>query len=102
MNISVTELKAKLATDEQISLIDVREQYEHDEYNIGGQLIPIGSLTAAIPNLELEKDETIVVYCRSGNRSMMGQHLFKAAGFSTVLNLEGGMLAWQEMENNTK
>jgi len=100
MNISVQSLREKLDQGEDISLIDVRETYEHEEFNIGGELIPIGSMTAAISELELPKDKSIVVYCRSGNRSMMGQHLLKAAGFSNVLNLEGGMLAWQDMVAN--
>lgn len=77
------------------ALIDVREQYEHEEFNIGGQLIPLGDLPARIPELELETDRDIVVYCRSGQRSMMGQHLLKESGFEKVYNLEGGMLAWQ-------
>ncbi len=97
MNITPQELKNKMEQGEEVVLIDVREPYEHDEFNIGGELIPIGSLTSAIPTLEHEKNAPIVVYCRSGNRSMMGQHLLKVAGFSNVLNLDGGMLAWQEM-----
>lgn len=97
MNITVADWKKKLDAGEEIKLIDVREQYEHDEFNIGGELIPLGSLTAAIQEMELSQDTPIVVYCRSGNRSMMGRHLFMTAGFTNVLNLEGGMLAWQEM-----
>lgn len=96
MNITVAELRERLDKNEDVHLIDVREPYEHDEFNIGGQLIPIGSLTQAIDELDIAKDASIVVYCRSGNRSMMGQHLLKAAGFSDVLNLAGGMIAWQE------
>ena len=42
-------------------------------------------------------DEEIVVYCRSGNRSAMGQEILEKHGFSNVRNLEGGMLQWQEM-----
>lgn len=100
MNITVEELKARLDKNETVHLIDVRESYEHEEFNIGGQLIPIGSLTQAIDELKIEKDDAVVVYCRSGNRSMMGQHLLKAAGYSDVLNLTGGMLAWQEAFGN--
>ena len=97
MNISVSDLKSKLDNQDIVILIDVREPYEHEEYNIGGELIPIGVLQDRIPDLDIEKDADIVVYCRSGNRSGMGQYLLKEAGFSSVLNLEGGMIAWQEM-----
>jgi len=76
-------------------LIDVREQYEHEEFNIGGDLVPVGNLMAAIPDLMAHKDEEVVVYCRSGNRSGMAKQLLEVSGFTNVRNLTGGMLAWQ-------
>lgn len=78
-------------------LIDVREPHEHDEFNIGGQLIPVGSFMAAIPELEAHKNSEVVVYCRSGNRSGMAKQLLVAAGFANARNLLGGMLAWREV-----
>jgi rhodanese-related sulfurtransferase len=98
MNISVSELKQQLAGQEKIELIDVREQYENEEFNIGGMLIPLGDLPQQIPQLNLSKDDKIIMYCRSGNRSGMAQFLMQEAGFKNVYNLEGGMIAWQEME----
>ena len=76
-------------------LIDVREPYEHEEFNIGGTLIPLGDLVAAIPELMAHKDEEVVVCCRSGNRSGMAKQLLDASGFTNVRNLTGGLLAWQ-------
>ncbi|MCL4155599.1 UNVERIFIED_CONTAM: hypothetical protein GTU68_037936 [Idotea baltica] len=97
MNITTQELKDRLDKNQIINLIDVREPYEHEEFNIGGSLIPLGELPTRLSDLTIEKDQTVVVYCRSGNRSGMGQFLLKEAGFTDVLNLEGGMLAWEEM-----
>lgn len=94
---TVNELKNKLDNKEDIVLVDVREVHEHEEFNIGGELIPVGTLPQMIPELNIDPAKEIVVYCRSGNRSMMGQYLLKEAGFSTVYNLEGGMIAWREM-----
>lgn len=96
MDINVQELKQRLdAGESNFVLIDVREPYEHQEFNIGGQLIPIGSFMASIPELAAHKDDEVIVYCRSGNRSGMAKHLLEAAGFKNARNLEGGMLAWK-------
>ena len=97
MDITEQELKEKLDRGENFVLIDVREPYEHSEFNVGGQLLPIGGFMASIPELEAHKEEEVIVYCRSGNRSGMAKHLLVAAGFSNVRNLLGGMLAWQEL-----
>ena len=96
MNINVKELKQQLENNEQITLIDVREVYEHEEFNIGGELIPLGDFPLKFSDLELDKNEKIVIYCRSGNRSGMAQFILREEGYTNVLNLEGGMLAWQE------
>ncbi len=97
MNITVQELKSKFDENKPISLIDVREAHEHEEFNIGGKLIPIGELPQQIPDLDIASEAEVVVYCRSGNRSMMGEYLLREAGYTNVWNLAGGMLAWQEM-----
>ncbi|MBI1223623.1 MAG: rhodanese-like domain-containing protein [Bacteroidetes bacterium] len=96
MDITVQELKQRIdAGDNDYMLIDVRETYEHEEFNIGGKLIPVGTIMAAIPDLAPHKNEEIVVYCRSGNRSGMAKQLLEASGFTNVKNLLGGMNAWQ-------
>jgi len=94
MDINVTELKQKLDQKEQFVFIDVREQYEFDEANLGAQLIPLGDIPGKLADLMPYKDEEIVVHCRSGRRSAMAQELMRQAGFSNVRNLEGGILAW--------
>jgi len=77
-------------------LIDVREPYEHQEFNVGGKLIPVGGIMGALPDLGEFKDDEIVVYCRSGQRSGVAKHLMMASGFKNVRNLTGGMLAWAD------
>lgn len=96
MDITVQELKQKMDQDERFVLIDVREPYEHEEFNIGGQLIPMGNFPGIIPDLDAHQDDEIIVYCRSGRRSASVQYQLQQAGFKNVRNLEGGMLAWQE------
>ncbi len=95
-DITVEELKSRMDNEENIFVIDVREPYEYEEYNIGAELIPLGSLMNSIDDLEDYKNEEIVIHCRSGARSGQAKELLKAYGFTKVRNLLGGMLAWQE------
>lgn len=94
------ELKPRLEEkDPTIHLIDVREPDEHAAFNIGGDLIPLGELPNRLSELaDTLTDQEVVVYCRSGRRSAMAKHMLEQAGLSNVRNLQGGMLAWQEME----
>ncbi|GJM36252.1 MAG: hypothetical protein DHS20C18_52530 [Saprospiraceae bacterium] len=96
MDLNVNQLKEKIDKGEDFVLIDVREPHEHEEFNVGGQLIPLGTIATKIAELEDRKDQEVVVYCRSGGRSGMAQQLLIQSGFKNVKNLTGGMLAWQD------
>ena len=95
-DINVQELKSRMDNGENLNLIDVREPYENEEFNIGGTLIPLATLPDKIDELGSLKDEEVIVYCRSGNRSRNAKLFFEENGFTKVRNLLGGMLAWQE------
>jgi len=93
-NISAEELKARLDAGEQINIIDVREPHENAEFNIGGQLIPLGRVqTMQIDEIEELKEQELIVYCRSGNRSGQACLILDTLGFKNTKNLTGGMLA---------
>lgn len=96
MDINVQELREKMERGDDFFLLDVREPHEHAEFNIGGQLIPMGLFPRAAEHLEEHKDQEVIVYCRSGKRSATVQYILQQEGFSNVRNLEGGMLAWQD------
>ena len=96
-NISVEELKSRLDAGEKINVVDVREPHENAEFNIGGTLIPLGKIqTMQIEDIEDLKDQELVLYCRSGDRSGQACMFLDAMGFKNTKNLVGGMLAWQE------
>ena len=96
-NITVEELKQKMERGEKVNLVDVREPHEFAEVNIGGRLVPLGKVqTMQVEELEDLKDEEVIVYCRSGRRSMMACLVLDQLGFKDTYNLEGGILAWQE------
>ena len=77
-------------------LLDVREDYERAEFNVGGIHVPLGQLSMSMDKLTPYRDQEIIVYCRSGKLSAMAQELLRQSGFKNVRNLEGGMLAYQE------
>lgn len=95
--ISVEDLKAKLDAGEKINLVDVREPHEHEAFNIGGILLPLGKVQGLeTDDIDHLKDETVYVYCRSGNRSGQACLMLEPYGFKDIINVSGGMLAWQE------
>ena len=97
-NISVAKLKERMASNDPLNLLDVREPDERLEFNIGGIFIPLGQVmimqTDEIENL---KNEEIICYCRSGKRSMQAAMMLETFGFTNVVNLDGGMIAWQNV-----
>jgi len=95
-DITVSELKSRMDAGENLIIIDVREPFEYEMYNIGAKLIPLGQLNDAIPQLEEWKGSEIILHCRSGARSGTAKQLLLQNGFSSPRNLLGGMLAWQQ------
>jgi len=96
-NISVDELKSRMEAGEKINLIDVREPFENADFNIGGRLLPLGKIQSMqTDEIEDLKDEEVILYCRSGNRSGQACMFLDTMGFANTKNLKGGMLAWQE------
>lgn len=96
-NISVTEVKTRLQAGEHLNLVDVREADENDEFNIGGILLPLEK----IQNLEFDdiedlKDQEIIFYCRTGNRSTQACLFLEMTGFTNCKNLAGGVVKWKE------
>lgn len=97
-NITVEELKARLDAGENVVLVDVREQHEHDEFNIGGKLHTLSKIQMAdVDELEELKDKEVILYCRSGNRSGQAAMMLETMGFTNTKNLVGGMLKWKEV-----
>ncbi len=94
-DISVINLKRRLDAGEKINLIDVRETFEFEEFNLNGTLIPLGELPSRIDEIEHLKNEEIIVHCRSGKRSQTAQQFLLQMGFQNVRNLLGGVLDWQ-------
>ena len=94
-SITVTELKAKIDHAEDFQLIDVREPYEHEEFNISGQLIPLNEIAHNIN--EIATNKPVIIYCRKGIRSQIAiQRLQQKFPFTNLINLIGGTEAWKK------
>ena len=95
--ITADEVKFRMDSGEKLNLVDVREPHENAEFNIGGILLPLGKVqTMQIDDIDNLKNEEVIVYCRSGNRSGQAALMLETFGFTDVKNLVGGMLAWKE------
>ena len=92
--ITVTDLKSKIDSQEDIQLIDIREAYEQDICSIGGELIPMGEIMGSLDKISTEKP--VVVHCRSGKRSAAIIMHLETMGFENLYNLKGGILAWSD------
>ena len=95
--ISVEEVKKRLDSGESLHLLDVREPHEHADFNICGTLLSLGRIQQMdTDEIEGWKDDEVIVYCRSGNRSGIAGMVLDQLGFTNTKNLIGGMLGWQQ------
>lgn len=94
--ISVEELKVWMEEQRDFQLIDVREVYEYESANLSGDLIPLSKLENEY--LKISKEKEVVIHCKSGGRSQKAIELLSSKyGYSNLLNLEGGILAWRDL-----
>jgi adenylyltransferase/sulfurtransferase len=92
--LTVKELKARRDAGKEVFLLDVREPYEFQIAQIGGTLIPQNDVPQRLA--EIPRDREIVVQCRSGARSQRIAEFLKQSGYTDVVNLAGGILAWSD------
>ncbi len=90
--ISVLELSELLERNPDTVLVDVREQEEFEEVNLGGTLIPLSEFEARWQ--EVPRDKPVYIYCRSGRRSRTALEALKKQGYTNGYNVTGGILAW--------
>lgn len=95
---SIKEITAKELYDlqvrgEDIQIIDVREPHEYEIANIGGELIPLATVSANAD--KIERNKKVIVHCKMGGRSAKAIHeLEDKFGFTNLYNLKGGILGW--------
>jgi len=96
--VTVREYREWLEQGEKPQLIDVREPYEAEIAEIGGELIPMNTITDHIGRIS--KDRKVVIHCKSGQRSArVVRELRTSHAFQNIYNLKGGILAWSDEVN---
>ena len=94
MNITAQEAKAVMDSREDYIILDVREQDEYDEGHIPGAiLIPHGQITEKAEQLLQDKDQLLLVYCRSGRRSKIAAESLVELGYTNIMEF-GGIIDW--------
>ena len=94
-SITALELQDKIKTKQDFLLIDVREDFEHEIFNIGGKLMPMGTIAQHLA--EVPNNKPVIIYCEKGIRSVIViQKLEQNFGYTNLINLTGGMQAWRK------
>ena len=94
---------AAMQSTQKAIIIDVREDDEWQAQHIPGAIhIPLGQLNERLSELKDYKNSPIITQCRSGKRSAQAQEALKLAGFTQVVNLSGGLMAWAKAGLTTK
>lgn len=92
-NIDKRELNMLLKSEEDFLLLDIRTKEEFMESKIDGAVnVPLSELLFNMDEIEDYKDRKIVIYCRSGHRSITACNLLAMEGFNDLYNLEKGII----------
>jgi rhodanese-related sulfurtransferase len=98
-SITPSELRERLDAGDRPELLDVREPWEFELARIeGSKLIPMGELAERVSELDAAR-ETVVI-CHHGNRSAYVARALQRAGFAKILNLEGGVDAYADVDGS--
>jgi len=96
-DITCEEVKSRLDSGEKFNFIDVREEWEYEEANLGATLIPLGELPNKLSEIESMKDEELIIHCKSGNRSGQAKRFLNNKGYTNVRNMLGGITEYQDL-----
>lgn len=95
--VSPNDLKQWIEQGKELVLIDVREPFEREAFNIGGIHIPMNEVMKRMNEMKSINDIPVVVYCEKGIRSSVVIQRLEQLGFQNLYNLSGGMSAWKKM-----
>jgi rhodanese-related sulfurtransferase len=99
--ITPEEVKAKLDQGEEFTLLDVREPWEFEAaHMVGAKLVPMGDIPSRA-HQELDPEDSIVVVCHHGVRSMNVTAWLRQQGFEKAQSMRGGIDAWSRRVDGT-
>jgi len=92
-DVTVEEAKSLIESDSSLIILDVRTREEYDSGHIEGTiLIPVSELEDRLD--EISKEEELLIYCRTGNRSSNSVNILKANGYTKIFHMNDGIIAW--------
>jgi adenylyltransferase/sulfurtransferase len=97
--ITPTEYAAWVQENKPHQLVDVREPFEREIADLGGDGIPVAQIISRSD--EVRKDVPVVVHCRSGKRSADAITQLEHLGYENLYNLKGGILAYSDDVDGT-
>ena len=96
-SIDAKQAKTLIENDDNITLLDVRTITEYKEGHLrDATLIPVQALSQNLGMIKQDKNKKILVYCRTGNRSVSASRILEKNGF-TPINIKGGILSLQSV-----
>jgi rhodanese-related sulfurtransferase len=94
------ELKQRLDRGEAIQIIDIREEHEIITCGINGKHLPMAEVMGN--RSMISADKLVVVHCRTGARGAAVVHMLRHKhGMTNVVNLRGGIMAWNDQVDGT-
>jgi len=92
-DITIEQAKSLIESKPSLIILDVRTQEEYDSDHIEGAiLIPVDELENRLD--ELSKNDELLVYCRTGNRSTNAVNILQANGFTKIFHMNDGITGW--------
>ena len=97
-DITIEQAKSLIESKPSLIILDVRTQEEYDSDHIEGAiLIPVDELENRLD--ELSKNDELLVYCRTGNRSTNAVNILQANGFTKIFHMKDGITGWIQAES---
>ncbi len=89
------DVAKEMIDNSEVVILDVREDYEYEEGHIENSvLLPLSEVEMSAESILPNKDETILVYCRSGNRSKQASSILARLGYTNIYEF-GGINTWE-------
>ena len=92
-NVDVAEARDLIAEKGGLVILDVRTVSEYESGHLDGAInIPVDELSGRLS--ELNQDDELLVYCRTGNRSTTAVGILRENGYDQIFHMDGGIVAW--------
>ncbi len=92
-NVDVSEARDLIGEKAGLVILDVRTVSEFDSGHLEGAInIPVEVLSSHLS--ELNKNDELLVYCRTGNRSTTAVGILRENGYDQIYHMDGGIVAW--------